>query len=161
MAVFGRNKPEVLRDDTLEIKLVKEGRRLKVILGERSVLFSDVNPEQFLLDYRESLSAIRLNFEPTIINGDQVEFTPMEVKELRQEIALHWMRFYICTHQPVHITQNDLAHPQTSTIVMRKAGEKYGVTSERAVVLAAHTVGVSVSDFERWMRVEEDRVNNM
>jgi hypothetical protein len=161
MAVFGRNKSEVLCEDTLNIKLVKEGRRLKVILGERSVLFADVNPEPFLHDYRESLPAIRLKFEPTIINGDKVEFTPMERKELRQEITLHWMRFYICTHQPVLITQNDLAHPQTWAIVVRKAEEKYGAKSERAVGLAAHTVGVSASEFERWLRVEEDRVNNM
>src|SRR6476659_6860534 len=126
MAVFGRNKPEVLCDDTLDIKLVKEGRRLKVILGERSVLFGDVIPEQFLHDYRESLPAIRLNFEPTIIDGDKVEFTPLERKELRQEITLHWMRFYISTHKPVQIMENDLAHPQTWEIVMRKAREKYG-----------------------------------
>jgi hypothetical protein len=104
------------------------------------------------------LPAIRLNFEPTIINGDKVEFTPMERKELSQEITLHWMRFYISTHKPVQIMENDLAHPQTWEIVLRKAREKYGA---RAVDLAAHTVGVSASDFEKWLRVKEDRVNNM
>lgn len=44
MALFGRNKSEVLCDDS--IKLVKERRRFKVTIGERSVLFADVDPEQ-------------------------------------------------------------------------------------------------------------------
>lgn len=71
------------------------------------------------------------------------------------------MRFYISTHQPVRITPSDLTHPQTWAIVARKAEEKYGEESESAVGLAAHTVGVGMSEFARWMRVEEDRVTSM
>lgn len=161
MALFGHNKSEGLCDDTLGIKLVKEGRRLKVVIGKRSVLFADVDPEQFLHDYRESLPAIRLNFDSTTINGNKLEFTTKEREELTQDIIFHWMRFYISTRQPVRITQKHVAHPQTWAIVLRRAEEKYGLKSANAVGLAGHTVGVSASEFERWMRVEDDRMNLM
>jgi hypothetical protein len=160
MALFGRTKRE-LTDEHLGLRVKREGKHLRVVIGDQSMLFTGSSPEQFAQHYRSALEAIALEFESTLHDGRILEFSPREQDELRRDIALHWIRYYLSTRQQVQIRPKDLQHPQTWTIVLQKAEARYGSRSEDAIALAAHTVGSYIQQFATWRRVEDDRIANM
>ncbi len=161
MSLFGRKEKAELVDESLGVRVSWEEKHLRVIVGDQSTLYAGIGPEQFLKSYRESFEAIRLNFASTENNGQQLAFTAGEQDELRRDIALHWIRYYLVTKQEVRIEPKYLQHPQTWAIVLKKAEAKYGLRSPDAIALAAQTVGISYGEFETWQRVEDDRVNLM
>jgi len=124
------------------------------------VLFTGTSPEQFVQDYRAAFAVIELAFESIPHNGQTLEFSG-EQDEIRRDIALLWIRYYLSINQRVQIQPKDLKHPQTWTVVLRKAEAKYGSGSQDAMALTAQTVGADLLEFERWRRVEDDRVANM
>ena len=160
MVLFGRTKREII-DEQLGLRVTREGNQIRVVIGDRSVLFAGSNPEQFVQDYRATVALIELSFGSTVHDGRMLEFSPGEQDEIRRDIALLWIRYYLSTKQRVQIQPKDLQHPQTWTVVLQKAEAKYGERSEAATALAAHTVGVELKEFARWRRVEDDRVANM
>ena len=157
---FGRTKREII-DEQLGLRVTRERNHIRVVIGDRSVLFAESSPEQFLQHYRHALNAIQLEFEPVVHDGQTLEFSPVEQDEIRRDIALLWIRYYLSTKQRVQIQPKDLKHPQTWAVVLQNAEAKYGDRTEQATVLAAHTVGVEVQEFATWRRVEDERVANM
>ena len=161
MRFFGRTRKREMVDEQLDLRVLREGKHLRVLIGDRSMLFSGASPEQFVRDYRAALDRIELEFAGTLHDGRMLEFSPRERDELRRDIVLDWIRYYLSTGQRVEVRPTDLHHPQTWAIVLRKAEAKYGSRSEDAMWLAAHTVGSDLRQFELWRRVEDDRVANM
>jgi hypothetical protein len=160
MALFTRSKRELI-DEQLCLRVTREGKHIRVVIADRSMLFTGTSPEQFVQDYRAAHDAIKLEFGPTQYDGRTLEFSPGEQDELRRDIALHWIRYYLSTKQRVEIRSRELQHPQTWAIVLKKAEIKYGWGSEEAMSLAALTVGSDLQEFARWRRVEDDRIANM
>jgi len=157
---FGRTKREVI-DERLGLRVTREGKHIRVVIGDRSVMFAESSPEDFLQNYRCALDSIEFDFEP-VSNGDQtLEFSLDEQDEIRRDIALLWIRYYLSTKQPVQVQPKDLEHPQTWAVILKKAEAKYGSESEDAMALTARTVGVDLIEFKKWRRVEDDRVANM
>jgi hypothetical protein len=161
MRFFGRTRKRERVDEQLGLRVLREGKHIRVLIGDRSVLFSGTSPEHFVRDYRAALAAIELEFAGTLHDSRVLEFSAREQDELRRDIVLHWIRYYLSTGQRVQVRLSDLDHPQTWAIVLRKAEAKYGSRSEDAMWLAAHTVGSDLRQFELWRRVEDDRVANM
>jgi hypothetical protein len=161
MRFFGQTRKRELVDEQLGLRVLREGKHLRVLISDRSMLFLGSSPEQFVRDYRAALAAIELEFASTLHDGRMLEFSMGEQDELRRDIALHWIRYYLSIGQRVELRPTDLQHPQTWTIVLQKAEAKYGSRSEDAISLAAHTVGSDLRQFELWRRVEDDRVANM
>lgn len=157
---FGRTKREII-DDQLGLRVTRERNHIRAVIGDRSVLFAGSSPEQFLQHYRCALDAIEFEFEPVTHGNQTLEFSPGDQNEIRRDIALLWIRYYLSTKKKVQVQPKDLKHPQTWAVVLRKAESKYGERSEEAMVLAARTVGADLLEFERWRRVEDDRVANM
>jgi hypothetical protein len=148
-------------DEQLGLIVTREGKHIRVVIGERSMLFTGTTPEQFARDYRSVLDEIELEFSATLHDDRMLEFSRREQDELRRDIALHWIRYYLSTKQQAQIRPNDMQHPQTWAIVLQKAEAKYGSQSEDAMRLAAHTVGSDLQQFSLWRRVEDDRIANM
>jgi len=161
LGFFDRNDKREVVDESLGLRVVSEGDYIRVFVGDRNSLFIGATPQQFLQYYRESYAVIHLNFGATSHNQRALEFSPREQDELRRDIALHWIRYYLSTGQLVQVMPADLSHPQTWSIVLNKAESKYGSRSADAMWLAAHTVGSSLQQFETWRRVEDDRLDNM
>jgi hypothetical protein len=161
MGLFSRDEEREIVDESLHLRIVREGKYIRVMIGDRSALFSGSSPEQFLQYYRAALKVIDPPFTSTSRDGRRLEFSASEQYDLRRDIALHWIRFYLVTKQQVQVRPDDLTHPQTWEIVLKKAEAKYGSRSTDAMSLAAHTVGVSLERLELWRRVEDDRLENM
>jgi len=161
MRFFGLTRKHEMVDEQLGLRVLREGKHIRVLIGDRSMLFSGDSPEQFVRDYRAALDKIELDFAATPHDGRMLEFSPREQDELRRDIVLHLIRYYLSTRQRVRVRPSDLHHPQTWAIVLQKAEAKYGSRSEDAMWLAAHTVGSDPRQFELWRRVEDDRVANM
>ena len=161
MRFFGRTRKREMVDEQLGLRVLREGKHIRVLIADRSMLFSGASPEQFVRDYRAALDRIELDFAGTLHDGRMLEFSAREQDELRRDIVLYWIRYYLSTGQRVEVRPSDLDHPQTWAIVLRKAEAKYGSRSEDAMRLAAHTVGSDPRQFELWRRVEDDRVANM
>jgi hypothetical protein len=159
--IFGPEEKREVVDESIGLRVVREGKRIRVFAAGRTMLFVGPSPEQFLEYYRRSLEAINLDFAPISVDDRTLEFSEREQADLRRDIALHWIRYYLNTRQPVRIEPSDLNHPQTWSIVLTSAEQKYGSRSAEAMALAAHTVGASLQQFEMWKRVEADRVDNM
>ena len=157
---FRRTKRDII-DEQLGLRVTREGKYIRAVIGDRSMLFAAASPEQFVRDYRASFDVIELACGGVAHGGRMLQFLPAERDELRRDIALHWIRYYLSTNQQVQIQPKDLNHPQTWAIVLQKAEAKYGSRSEDAMALAAHTVGADLHEFARWRRVEDDRVANM
>ncbi len=157
---FGRTKREIV-DEQLGLRVTREGKHIRVVIGDRSVMFAESSPDQFLQHYRCALDAIKFEFEP-VSHGDQtLEFSLDEQDEIHRDIALLWIRYYLSTKQPVQVQPKDLEHPQTWAVILKKAEAKYGSESEDAMALTARTVGVDLIELKKWRRVEDDRVANM
>jgi hypothetical protein len=157
MALFARSNRELI-DEQLCLRVTREGNHIRVVVADRSMLFTGTSPEQFVQDYRAALHTIELEFGSTQYNRRTLEFSSGEQNELRRDIALHWIRYYLSTHQRVQIRPKDLQHPQTWTIVLKRAEAKYGPGSQEAMALAARAVGSDLQQFARWRRVEDDRI---
>ena len=161
MRFSGRTRRRELVDEQLGLRVLREGKHIRVLIADRSMLFSGASPEQFVRDYRAALAAIELEFAATLHDGRTLEFSPREQEDLRRDIVLHWIRYYLSVGQRVEVRPSDLHHPQTWAIVLQKAEAKYGSRTEDAMSLGAHTVGSDLRQFELWRRVEDDRVANM
>jgi hypothetical protein len=148
-------------DEQLGLRVLHEGKHIRVLIADRSMLFSGASPEQFVRDYRAAIDKIKLDFAAELHDGRTIEFSPCEQDELRRDIVLHWIRYYLSVGQRVEVRPSDLHHPQTWAIALQKAEAKYGSRSEDAMRLAAHTVGSDLRQFETWRRVEDDRIANM
>jgi hypothetical protein len=151
----------MLIDESLGVSIRAEGKHVRVTIGERGALFAGCTPEQFLRDLQMCVAAIPLAHCAVDLEGAPLVFTPQEQTALRRDIALHWMRYCLSVRTPIRITPDDLAHPQTWSIVLRAAEAKYGLRSAAATALAAQVVGLERTELERWRRVEEDRLSNM
>ena len=159
--VFFRPTKREIIDEQLGLQVTRERNHIRVVIGDRNLLFAESSPEQFLQHYRCALDAIEFEFEPAAHGNQTLEFSPGEQDEIRRDIALLWIRYYLSTEQRVQIQPKDLKHPQTWAIVLQKAEAKYGEKTEEATALAAHTVGLELKELEQWRRVEDDRVANM
>jgi len=56
MSLFSGTKREIT-DDDLGLLVTREGKHLRVEIGDRSVLFTGSSPEQFAQHYRSALEA--------------------------------------------------------------------------------------------------------
>lgn len=161
MKYFFRKPNKEIADESLGIRIASEGKYVRVTIADRTLRFSNTNPEQFLCDYRACLSAIKLNFEPAVQESNILMFSDLEREELMSDVALHWMRFHLTVGNSVQISPSDLSHPQTWDIVLTKAEEKYGKQSAEAMALAAHTLSLTVERLATWRSVEDDRMSMM
>ena len=99
---FGRTKREII-DEQLGLRVTREGKYIRAVIWDRSMLFAGARPEQFVRDYRASFDVIELAFGGIARDGRMLKFSATEQDELRRDIALHWIRYYLSTRQRIQI----------------------------------------------------------
>ena len=145
----------------LNVRIRAEGSRLRVDAGSKTEWFVGSDPVRLLRELRSSVATVQFRGLSDASGNGTLCFSTVEQTALRVTIALHWIRYYRSTGQPVRITAADLSHPQTWDIVLRQAEAKYGARSDSARSLAASVLGITTEQLELWRRVEDDRISIM
>lgn len=161
MEPFGSGGKREIVDNSLRIRVVREGNHVRVTVGDKSESFAEADPERFLQYYRAALDVINPEFPAAIRDGRALEFTPQEQYEVRRDVAFGWIRYYLSVKRPVRVEPDYLSHPLTWDKVLKRAEAKYGYRSADAMSLAARAVGKDLDEFALWRRVEDDRLENM
>lgn len=131
--------------------LTEEGTSVRARCGRLNFLFRDRSTDAVLGEYRESVGRVRRRFRPRRARLSPAEMTDEEFADLTQEIALHWMYFYIVNRMPVDVTDADMDHPQSRHIIWSFVCRKYGDKSPDVPRLASALTGMSQTAFEQWL----------
>ena len=93
--------------------LTQEGTSARARCGRLNFLFRDRSIEAVLREYQESVGRVRSRLSPRRSPLSFEEVTEQEYTDLTQEMALHWMYFYIINRMAVDVTNADMDHPQS------------------------------------------------
>jgi hypothetical protein len=137
-------------DDGLTV--TQEGTCARVRSVRLNYVFRDRSTDAVLAEYRTSVGRVRSRFRRRRDRVSANEITDEEFADLTQEIALHWMHFYIVNGMPVDVTDADMEHPQSKHIIWKFFGRKCGDESPEVPRLASALTGMSQKAFEEWLR---------
>jgi hypothetical protein len=136
-------------DDGLIV--TQEGASARARCGRLNFLFRDHSTDAVLAEYRESVGRVRARLSPRRQRLSAEEMTDEEFADVTQEIALHWMYFYIINRMPVDVTDADIEHPQSKHIIWSFLCRKYGDESPDVPRLASALSGMSQTAFGEWL----------
>jgi hypothetical protein len=136
-------------DDGLIV--TQEGTAVRAQRGRLNYVFRDRSTDTVAKEYRESVARVRSRFGPRRSRLSAGEMTDEEFADLTQEIALHWMRFYIVNGMRVDVTGADMDHPQSKHIIWSFFCRKCGDQSPDVSRLASALSGMSQRAFEQWL----------
>jgi len=83
-----------------------------------------------------------------------VTFDNDALENLIQEIALHWMYYYIVNGFKVAISSGDVAHPQTRRII-RKHVERFLGSGEDTFKAGSVLFGVSAEEYKKGLQGDD------
>jgi len=135
-------------DDGLVV--TQEGTCARAKRGRLNFLFRERSADTVRAEYRESAARVRSRFYPRLrLCADMI--SDAEFGGLTQEIALHWMYFYIINKLPVDVSDTDLGHPQTTDLIWSFLRRKYGDESPQVAVIASALTGMTRNQFDQWL----------
>lgn len=140
----------VVSDTDDGLLVTQEGTSARARRGRLNFLFRERSTDVLLGEYRESIARVRSRFHPRSRMCSN-EISDEEFANFTQEIALHWMYFYIINRLPVNVTDADLNHPQTKDIIWSFLRRKYGEESKQVPVLASALTGMTRDQFDQWL----------
>jgi len=136
----------------------QEGPNVRVIAGRLNFLFTQSEHAVISAAYARHVVQGRAHFAQRL-GGDVLEpALAALVEAVAREATLHWMYFYVVNRLAIEITAADWEHPQTRRIICRSVEEKVKPCSAEAAALSARLMGLSVADYQRWRRADEEYV---
>lgn len=144
-----------LFDTTDGLILTQEGTSVRARAGTLNYLFRDSTSERIAETYGASVAFVRGYFQPRWQSYTKTTLEEDAFEDLTQEIALHWMHYYIVNGLAVRLTISDVRHPQTNRIVRKHASKQLGDDSSDAISFASHFLSMSQADFKKWMEGDD------
>lgn len=140
--------------------LTQEGSSCRARAGSLNYLFRNSTEDRVRTDYVRSREFVHSRISPRwhALSGSEQISDGLE--DLVQEIALHWMYYYIVNSFSVAVSDADVAHPQTRRIVRKHMEGAFGGLTDRAIVAGGVLFGVSSEDFKKGIE-GDDRFEDM
>jgi len=129
--------------------LTEEGSSCRAKVGVLNYLFRNSTEERVRKDYLRSRDFVCSRIGPrwSALNANDQAIGGLE--DLVQEIALHWMYYYIVNGFHVAVSDSDIAHPQTRRIIRKHVERLFGGLTGGAILAGGVLFGVSADDFKK------------